>query len=321
MGRRKGSKNGEREFHRILTGLQAKPGYCKKSIEYLMGYFNTTNISAITTARSLVRKEVYPQNENIKFKAAKVAPSKRDGIVLSGEVKSKTISIKNIYKGDTDNTLIIGDTHIPFEREGYLDHCIEVMRRYNCGNVIHIGDVIDSAYSSFHETNPDGLSAGDELEYAVEKIKDWYKAFPRVKVCLGNHDLIINRKAFSSGLSKRWIKGLNEVLEVPNWDFDLEHMLHGVLYTHGTGTSGNNAAYNKALQKRISVVQGHLHSEASIRWNVSEVDRIFAMQVGCGVDDKKYAFDYAKAFPRKFIMSCGVVLNRGTLPIIEPMKL
>lgn len=315
MGRRKGSKNGEREFHRILTGLQAKPGYCKKSIEYLMGYFNTTNISAITTARSIVRKEVYSNTENTKFKAAKVAPSKL------GSIKDKNISIKLIFKGDPNNTLVIGDTHIPFEREGYLEHCIEVSRRYNCGNVIHIGDVIDSAYSSFHETNPDGLSAGDELEYAVEKIKDWYKSFPRVKVCLGNHDLIINRKAFSSGLSKRWIKGLNEVLEVPNWDFDLEHMLHGVLYTHGTGTSGNNAAYNKALQKRISVVQGHLHSEASVRWNVSEVDRIFAMQVGCGVDDKKYAFDYAKAFPRKFIMSCGVVLNKGTLPIIEPMKL
>lgn len=220
-----------------------------------------------------------------------------------------------------DNILVIGDTHFPFEREGYIEFLEKTRLEYKCKTVIHIGDVVDNAYSSFHETNPDGHSAGDELSYAIEKLKDLYKVFPKVKVCLGNHDLIINRKAFSSGLSKRWIKGLDDVLEVPGWDFDLEHVVHNVMFTHGTGTSGQNAAYNKALNIRMSTVQGHLHSEANIRYNVSKNDIIFAMQVGCGVDDRKYAFDYAKANPRKFIISCGVVLNRGKLPIIIPMDL
>ena len=231
------------------------------------------------------------------------------------------VNIKKSTNLDPNNILVIGDTHYPFMREGYLEHLIKCRKDYNCGTIIHIGDVVDNAYSSFHETNPDGHSAGDELEYAVDQLKTMYKEFPKVRVCLGNHDLIINRKAFSSGLSKRWIKGLEDVLEVPGWNFDIEHTEHNVLFTHGTGTSGQNAAYNKALNRRMSVVQGHLHSESNIRYNVSKNDIIYGMQVGCGVDDRKYAFDYAKANPRKFIISCGVILNKGKLPILLPMDL
>lgn len=233
---------------------------------------------------------------------------------------SKKVSIIT-KKLDDGNILIIGDTHYPFERDGYLEHCLKIQRDYNLGTIIHIGDVVDNAYSSFHETNPDGHSAGDELSYAVEKLKSMHKAFPKAKVCLGNHDLIINRKAFSAGLSKRWVKGMDEVLEVPGWSFDIEHVVHGVMFTHGTGTSGQNAAYNRALNLRMPVVQGHLHSECNLRYNVSKNDIIYGMQVGCGVDDRKYAFDYAKANPRKFIIAAGAILNKGKLPMLLPMEL
>lgn len=235
--------------------------------------------------------------------------------------KIKETDLKPFLNGDKKNVLIIGDTHIPFERQGYLEHCRNIQEQYNCGTVVHIGDVIDNNYSSYHETDPDGKSAGDELGLAIGRLKDWYKVFPKVKVCLGNHDQIIQRKAFSSGLSKRWIKGLNEVLEVPNWDFDLEYEINDVVYTHGTGNSGETAAYKRALNRRKSIVSGHLHTTANINWNVSDVDRIFAMNVGCGIDDKQYCFNYAKNFTKKSIVSCAVVLNNGKLPIIIPMEL
>lgn len=236
------------------------------------------------------------------------------------EIELPGIAPEPFTKGDPNNVLVIGDTHIPFEREGYLEHCRRVQEQYNCGTVVHIGDVIDNNYSSYHETNPDGKSAGDELAVAIKRLKLWYYTFPNVKVCLGNHDQIIQRKAFTSGLSKRWIKGLAEVLEVPKWDFDLEHQLNDVIYTHGTGTTGDRAALTRAMNRRKSIVSGHLHTTASITWNVSDVDRIFAMNVGCGIDDAQYSFDYAKTFAKKSIISCGVVLN-GQLPIIVPMNL
>ena len=114
---------------------------------------------------------------------------------------------------------------------------------------------------------------------------------------------------------------MSEMLGAPGWDFELEHIIDDVLYVHGTGTSGQNAAYNVAMNRRMSVVQGHLHSESNIRYNVSQKDIIFGAQVGCGVDDRKYAFDYAKANPRKFIVSNLTVLNNGKLPILHPMIL
>lgn len=293
----------------IYTWLKEKPGYLKCSPKVIAkNYPNKSITKDIEIALQAARLDT------------KVKPTLKQQ-EKDGWTKEIVKSVGFNKSFNPDNILVIGDTHYPFQREGYLEHLLKCRTDYSCGTIIHIGDVIDNAYSSFHETNPDGHSAGDELEFAAEQLQEMYKHFPKVKVCLGNHDLIINRKAFSSGLSKRWIKGLDEVLNVSGWEFDIEHVVNGVLFTHGTGTSGQNAAYNKALNRRMSVVQGHLHSEANIRYNVSKSDIIFGMQVGCGVDDRKYAFDYAKANPRKFIISCGVVLNKGKLPIVLPMNL
>lgn len=262
-------------------------------------------------------KDVFPWNKDSKEKINVITNIKKFGT----EYHPKDVAFKKPFKLDKSNVIILGDTHFPFEKEGYLDFCLDTQKKYNAGTVIHIGDVADNCYSSFHDNNPDGLAAGDELSYAIKSAKQWGKAFPHVKVTLGNHCQIIQRKAFASGVSSKWIKGLNEVLELPGWNFEMEFEIDGVLYTHGTGTSGDKAAYNKALHRRKSIVQGHLHSQASIMWNTSNIDKIFAMQVGCGVDETKYAFDYAKNFSKKFIISCGLVLENGQLPIIELMKL
>lgn len=214
----------------------------------------------------------------------------------------------------TGNVLVIGDIHEPFCLDGYLEHCKTQMRKYQCSEVVFIGDVIDSHYSSFHRADPDGYGAGDELERAVDKIQEWYKAFPKAKVCIGNHDAIIRRKAFDSGVSKAWVRDFDEVLGVEGWDFKEDHIIDSVLYVHGTGTSGRSAAANKSLEFNCPVVQGHIHTEASVIYNGSN----WGMQVGCGVDRDSYAMAYAKHFAKSYKLSCGVVLNNGTLPIVIP---
>jgi predicted phosphodiesterase len=307
----------------IYNWLLKKPSYIKKSADWLFTEGTTIPDGGIADYQIALKEARKVTKQSVAKKPFKdtVWAKKMLEIGHKHINKPKTINIITSPNLDPNNVLIIGDTHNPFTREGYLEHNIKIQKDYKCGTIVHIGDVIDNSYSSFHETNPDGHSAGDELDYAIESLQPWFKAFPNVKVCLGNHDLIINRKAFSAGLSKRWIKGLGDVLGAPNWNFDIEHVVHDVLYTHGTGTSGQNSAYNRAINRRMSVVQGHLHSEASIRFNVSQKDIIFGMQVGCGVDEKKYAFDYAKANPRKFIISSGAVLNKGKNPILIPMEL
>jgi len=143
--------------------------------------------------------------------------------------------LKDIKENSKNNVLVICDLHEPFCLDTYFDFSVETKERYNCGTVVFIGDIIDNHYSSYHESDADSLGTGDELSLAVSKIKKWHKAFPNATVVTGNHDRIIHRKAFSAGLSKRWIRDYKEVFETPTWTFTEEIGLDGVVYVHGEG--------------------------------------------------------------------------------------
>jgi hypothetical protein len=266
----------------------------------------------------IIRKELSRDkgNNSSRFIAEKIAKENR----VSLKNRSLRYRIAEVVK-EEKNILIVGDLHEPFTRRGYLDHCVEVYEKFKCNHVIFIGDIIDNHYSSYHETNPDGFGAGHELDRAVYKLSKWHDAFPGADVVLGNHDLLSMRKTFSAGLSRKWIKPFEDVLNTPTWNYHEEIEIDGVLYHHGTGTSGYGAARNRALQRNQSTVIGHIHTEGSVNWHANHDKLFFGLMVGCGVDEKAYAMEYGKNFPRKMIMSCGVVLNNGTLPFVVPMKL
>jgi hypothetical protein len=50
-----------------------------------------------------------------------------------------------------------------------------------------IGDIIDNHYSSYHESDPDGYSAGEELDRAIDMIKIGIE-LSIATVIIGNHD-------------------------------------------------------------------------------------------------------------------------------------
>jgi hypothetical protein len=236
------------------------------------------------------------------------------------KLTGREIGLIRKLRNDSRRLLVVGDLHAPFIREGYLEFCQKMYEEYNCNEVLFIGDLIDNHYSSYHEQDPDGYSAGEELERAIDAVQAWYKIWPKAKVCIGNHDAIISRKTYSSGISKKWVKEYPEVLGTPGWEFANEHIIDGVLYTHGTGCSG------KGINKRVrewqtSIVQGHIHTEAFVDWYCNKDKRLYGVQVGCGVDDRSYAMAYAKNFTKKYIVSCAVILDNGKLPIVLPMEL
>ena len=213
-------------------------------------------------------------------------------------------------KKQVRNVLIIGDLHEPFCLDLYLDWCLEQYHLYRCTDVIFIGDVIDNHYSSYHETDSDGMGGADELELSIKRIARWYKAFPEAKVIIGNHDRMIMRKAQTSAIPSKWIKSYKEVLEVPNWDFVERHELDNVQYIHGEG----GQAFMKCRADLMNTVQGHLHTLAGCQHFVGRNFRVFGMQVGCGIDFGSYAMAYAK-YGKKPAIGCSVVLNNGTIPI------
>lgn len=202
--------------------------------------------------------------------------------------------------------LVVGDIHAPFELKEYLQFCKDTYNNFNCNQVIFIGDIVDNHASSFHISDPDGLGGGDELDLAIERIKDWAIAFPVADVMIGNHDRIIMRKAFDGQIPARWIKDYNEVLGT-NWNWVESIVYDNVLYEHGEG----GQALTKAKNNMMSSVCGHTHTEAYVKWLVGKNFKVFGMQVGCGVDSKTYAAAYAKNFKKQAI-GCGVVLGGHT---------
>ena len=223
--------------------------------------------------------------------------------------------IKQFRDKSINRVLIIGDLHEPFCLEGYLEFCKDVYTKHNCNKVVFIGDIIDNHYSSYHETDADGMGGGQELDLAIAKIAKWYEAFPEAHVTIGNHDRLIMRKAQTGGIPTKWIKKYKEVLETPLWQFTERVVIDGVQYVHGEA----GTAKAKCRADMMSTVQGHLHTQAYTEWFVGANFKIFGMQVGCGIDHHSYAMAYAKS-GKKPAIGCGVVID-GKVAINELMEL
>lgn len=218
---------------------------------------------------------------------------------------NKLAAFQNLTKKER-RILVIGDLHEPFCLDGYLEFCQETYANYNCNQVIFIGDIIDNHYSSYHETDPDGMGGGHELELAIERVQKWYTAFPKADVIIGNHDRIIMRKAFSSAIPKVWVRSYNEVLGT-SWNWTERVVYDNVQYVHGEG----GTARTKMKNDLMSTVQGHIHTQAYTEYHVGKNFKIFGMQVGCGVDSSSYAAAYARHFKKQAI-GCGVVIGGHT---------
>ncbi len=225
--------------------------------------------------------------------------------------------IQNHRKKEVENVLVIGDLHEPFCLDGYLEFCKETYNKYNCNKVVFIGDIIDSHYSSYHETDADGLGGADELDLAINKIANWYEAFPDADVTLGNHDRIIIRKAQTSNIPNKWIKEFGEVLNTPNWNYVTEVIYNDVRYVHGDKSGKARMA---AKRDMISTVSGHYHTDFYCEWLFGKNAALFGMAVGCGIDSKSYAMGYMQG-GKKEAIGVGVVLNNGTQPFVIPMEL
>lgn len=283
---------------KALEFLKEKPGYMKKSPKFVAQYTGFS-VKQCQIARSILRNEKKLKNKEAVIRVRK-------------NIKELPLPYLD---GDPENILVIGDLHEPFCLKGYLEFCREIQEQENCGTVIFIGDVIDNHYSSYHETDPDGYSAGEELDKAIDKIAEWYYVFPEAIVTIGNHDRMAYRKAQTAGVSKRWVRRYNEVLETPNWKFVEYVEINDVNYNHGEGSQASTKMKNE-LQ---SQVQGHHHNHFYVQYSVGPTARIFGVQVGCGIDRKAYAMAYGKNF-KKPVIGCATI-KKGLYPRLHPMEI
>lgn len=208
-----------------------------------------------------------------------------------------------------NNVLVIGDIHAPATHPGYMQFCMDMYDQWGCNRVVFIGDVIDFQAISFHTSNPHCPGPESEFELAMFEIQKWRKAFPRAEVCIGNHDERVIRLAESVQIPARFIRDFKEVWKTPGWDWKHEHIIDGVYYFHGTGQGGIHPAWNVAGKMLMPVVMGHCHSRAGVKWRANPLQRVFSVDVGCGIDIDAYQFAYGRHYKDRPILSAAVILD------------
>jgi predicted phosphodiesterase len=218
--------------------------------------------------------------------------------------------------------LAISDTQIPFEHPDALAFCKAIAKKEKPDLIFQMGDLIDVHSTSDYDPDPDGYSPGHELEKTREKLKAWVKAFPKVTILLGNHDVRYHKAALKARIPADVLKSFSDILQTPKgWEYVEEVVIDEVLYTHGDGATGvsPNASIELAKSSMMSTVHGHFHVNAGIQYYANKRHLVFAFNTGCLIDRKSYAFNYGKKLTKKPILGIGVIENG--VPKFIPMKL
>jgi len=219
--------------------------------------------------------------------------------------------------------LVISDLQEPFAHKDAFAFVSAVKEQYETDTTVIIGDEVDfHAMSPSYVSDPDGKSPGDELKAAKKALVKWVdllKDEEEVSVCYSNHLHRIFKKCFLAGVPTAFIREINDFLGVPaSWVWKDVFHVDGVRYEHGDNAGGVYAARNLAIARREATVIGHHHSHAGVFYiNTDDGDCIFGMNVGCLIDNEKYAFKYAKGNRFGQTLGCGVVLYG--VPYFIPM--
>lgn len=216
--------------------------------------------------------------------------------------------------------LVISDLHIPYHHKDAFKFLKAIKKEFKPDTIINIGDSIDFHNINLHQSSPDLPNAGDELKITREYIKELESIFPVVTEVDSNHSSLVYRRAFKYGLSREFMRDYGDFLGTKKWKW-----VDDLTITMSNGqrcffTHGKSAEVIKTSQAySMNTVQGHYHTKFTISYWANPDNIFWAMNVGCLINQKSMAFDYAKNFRTRFIVGCGIILNG--IPRLLPMVL
>lgn len=214
--------------------------------------------------------------------------------------------------------------HAPYHHRDTIEFLKEVQKKYKCNDtVIHIGDLLDFHGISHYTKEIDAPTAPEEYKKALDFTSKFCKAFPKGILILGNHDCRVKSQLKEIGVPSEMIKDYKDLLGLSTgWKVEpLYHVIreYDVLCEHGNNSTGPTGALSTAIFKRTSYVQGHAHSEGSVHYSANHKSLIFAMNVGCLVDNTSIGMAYGAYMKKKGVLGCGVVFS-GNFAIFVPME-
>lgn len=201
---------------------------------------------------------------------------------------------------------------MPFHHEHAFDWLAQLKKEFTPDKIICLGDEVDMAALSFHDTNPNMPSARDEYHYALAGMKTLYKIFPEgMDICVSNHGSRLYRRAFKHGIPEAMVKAYRELWEAPdNYNWHGRIVFDNVVFEHGDGGgSGRNAAFTAMMANHLSTVIGHIHSFGGVQYSATPFGELFAVNSGCLINLEAPAFLYAERFRNKPTLGASLIID------------
>lgn len=225
----------------------------------------------------------------------------------------------SVASQNPSTVLHISDLHAPFHHPKALDFLHDTYVKYKCNAVVCAGDELDFHAISRHPREYDSMGAKDELERGLVFMRELFKVFPDVQVCVSNHTSRPYRMGRTVGLLDEFFRSYSEWMQAPQgWSWHERIEIDGVLYFHGEPYSGEKGALNAMKDIGKSVAIGHTHTGAGV-WQIPSMPGLFALNSGCLINSEAYAFRYAKMCRGRPVLGSGVV-HEGKWAEFVPLK-
>lgn len=228
-----------------------------------------------------------------------------------------------------DNVAVISDLQIPFHHKDAFDFLRFVKKEFKITKWVCVGDEVDQSFLSYHEKDPNGDSAKEEIRkgrlalkelativetnWKKQKIKDFLIAW-------SNHGALHLRKAKTAGIPDDYIKSPNEVWGVPkSWKWFDEIVLKyphqpEILIKHQM----SNNSKNNVLSRQCSVITGHFHTTMDLICRTNHYGQLmFGAIIGCLIDRFHPTFGYASN--QKDVQQLGILVLVSGSPVLVPM--
>lgn len=207
--------------------------------------------------------------------------------------------------------LVLSDLHYPYNHADVIAFLQALDKKYKFDKVISVGDELDFHALSFHDSDPDLMSPGDELEIAIKRMQPLFKMFPEIQLVDSNHGSMVYRRQKAHGIPRRAIKSYRDVLEAPKgwtWQEDLVVKISdgsSVYVCHGK--SKNGLALSQSMG--MSCIQGHFHESFEVRYWGNKIGLFWSMLVGCMIENSSLAFAYNKINLKRPLIGCGGIID------------
>lgn len=222
---------------------------------------------------------------------------------------------------DNSRILLISDLHIPYHHPDAIEFLQYLKDEYNPTRVICGGDELDKHALSYHDSDPDLPSAGDELRASLPVVAELEKMFPEMDILESNHGSLVWRKAKTHGIPRHYIKTYQDVLGVGEgwlWHFDMTLKLPNGQFCylhHGKVTD----VLKLSQQMGMNAIQFHYHERFKVEYWGNSTGLFWALQSGCLIDDDSYAFSYNNVNLKRPIIGTTLIID--SQPILVPMIL